>query len=116
MTQNDYYQTDTGTSGIADGNSLTVSLGDEGVPAARIEQYTGDAAADVYFEVDPDGDGTYEISIVIDSFSEAFHVENAATRVNPNVNERLRIQNTSGGTGHYTVNGTEISGTVASDE
>lgn len=113
MSQGDYYQVDTGTSGVADGESLTVDPAETGVPAARVEQYTGDAAADVYFEVDPDGDGTHEISVVIDSFGGAFHVENAATRVNPNANERLRIENTSGGTGHFTVNGVEIDGSVS---
>jgi hypothetical protein len=115
MSQGDYYQADTGTDGIADGSSLTVNPRDTGVPAARIEQYSGSASAEVYFEVDPDEDGTYEISVLIDSFSGAFHVENAATRVNPNANERLRIENASGGSADFTVNGVEIDGTVGGD-
>lgn len=103
---------DTGSSGIADGESLVVDLSASGVSSAVLHQYSGDAAAEIYFEADPDGDGTYEISILVDSFGGQFHSEGNATRLSEPSLERVRIENTSGGTGQFVVTGRQSASAV----
>lgn len=100
-----YIHEDTGPDGIEDGESLVIDISGPGHSSTILKQYSGDAAAELYYEQDPDGDGTYEVSILMDSFTGPFHSEGNRTPLTERAHSRVRVKNVSGGAGNFTVSG-----------
>lgn len=96
---------------FANGESLIVDASGSGTNAAKITELGGTAGGKVYREIDTDGDGTFEVSAVIeDSNASAFNSQGNSLRVSDNHNARLRVENTSGGEGEYWAIGYEVDG------
>lgn len=94
--------------GVADGGDLIVDGSIAGIGAAQIIELGGTGSADIYREIDPDGDGTYEISQVIDTTTGTWHSQENELRVSSDDSVRLRINNTSGGTVDFFAIGLEV--------
>ena len=93
---------------VADTNSFTADGSSGGTGAAEIQQVIGDAACEIYLEMDPDGDSTFEVSVLIDSFSGGFHSQLNAILVSSSQNVRIRVKNTSGSSANFAVIGLEV--------
>lgn len=90
---------------IVDGSS-----GDTG--AAEVFEMGGDVDVEVYKETDPDGDGNFEVSVLIDTFaptSGGWHSQDNGIVVSNSNNHRLRIVNTDGSAGQIYATGIEVS-------
>jgi len=98
----------TASQGVADGSDFTVDGSSTGTGAAQIVEMGGTAAGDVYREVDIDGDGTYEVSVKVGSFSGSWHSQDNTFRVSQSQNSRIRVNNTSGGGADYFAAGFEV--------
>jgi hypothetical protein len=106
MTTND---TIVGAGSFGDSGSLIVDATGSGTNAAKITEIGGTAGGKVYREIDIDGDGSFEVSAVIeDSNASAFNSQGNSLRVSDNHNARLRIENTSGGEAQYWAIGYEV--------
>jgi hypothetical protein len=95
MTVNDAYVES--AQGVVDGGTLVIAGAAADTGAAVIGEIATTGAAEVTREVDPDGDGTFEVSVVIDSFSVGFHSQGNDLLVSQSQNTRLVVTNTSGG-------------------
>lgn len=93
---------------VADTNSLVVDGSISSTGAAEITELGGAVDCDIYREIDVDGDGTFDISHVIDSKTGSWHAQKNGLRVSTDDNVRLRINNTSGGSGSLWAIGFEV--------
>jgi hypothetical protein len=96
------------STGLADAGDFIIDASAAATGAAEVFELGGDSAADIYRETDPDGDGTYEVSVLIDSKSGAWHSQLNQLVVSASENHRIRVNNTSGGTGNYYATGMEV--------
>jgi hypothetical protein len=92
----------------ADTADFIVDGSTSGTGAIDLTEIGGDASANVYRESDPDGDGTFEISVRIDTPSSQFHSQKNLFIVSSTENVRLRINNNSGGSANYYAAGYEV--------
>ena len=107
MAAGDFFQAagaDVAASGqlIVDGSSGTTG-------AVEIHSIAHGADCDVYLEQDSNSDGTFETSVLLDSLSGEGVSQQNKIEVDSNSGWRLRIDNTSGGSGDYAVTGIEVS-------
>ncbi len=96
------------TDGLADGGDFIIDGSGLGTGAGNITELSGTGGCDVYREIDPGGDGTYEISIIIDQPSGQWHSQGNQLRVSAASNARIRINNTSGGAADFYATGYEV--------
>jgi len=94
--------------GVADGNSLTVEGGDAGTGAAEVWELGGSGDADIYREIDTNGDSTYDISFKIDTATGTWHSQGNQLVVSAGNNTRIRVENTSGGSADFYAVGMEV--------
>lgn len=94
--------------GLANGGDLIIDGTGAGTGAVEVFELGGGGAADIYKETDPNDDGTYEVSVLIDSFSGSFHSQKNQLVVTDSNNHRLRINNTSGGPADFFATGMEV--------
>lgn len=108
MALNDaYIQTATA---VADAGDFIIDPTAAGTGAAEVFELGGDAAAEIYREVDPDDDGTYEVSVLIDTLDPGpWHTQDNEFVVSSSENTRIRVNNISGGSGNYFAAGMEVS-------
>jgi hypothetical protein len=106
MTEGNFFQTE--VDGLADASDFNIDPSTAGTGAVEIHSIVHGGAADVKFEIDPDGDGTYEITETIDSVSGAGISQQNKIEISDTNNSRLTITNTSGGAADYAVTGVEI--------
>lgn len=102
-------------SGIADGGSLIVDGSTSGTGEVEITELGGTGDAEVYKEVDPDGDGTYEVSVLVADpndpdvpTSGVWHSQDNNLTVSSADNYRLVITNISGAEASYYAGGFEV--------
>jgi hypothetical protein len=96
MTRNDpFVSTETG---VADGGDAIVDGSSAGTGAAEVTELGGSGGVTIYREIDPNGDGTFEISEQLDQTSGLWHTQLNELLVSQSKNVRLRINNISGGT------------------
>jgi hypothetical protein len=93
---------------IADTNSVTADGSSGETGAAEIVELGGTGDANVYRETDVNGDGTFEVSVKIDSFAGEWHSQLNQLVVSASNNHRLRIENTSGASQDYYMTGLEV--------
>lgn len=93
---------------VADTGDFIIDGSAAGTGAAEVFELGGDAGADIYRESDPGGDGTYEVSVLIDSKTGVWHSQLNQFVVSQSNNHRLRINNTSGGGANYFATGMEV--------
>lgn len=106
MAVNDSYQEN--ATGVLDGGEFLVEGSTSGTGAAEVFELGGSGAAEIYREVDIDADGTYEVSVLIDSTSSEWHSQQNQLVVSASNNVRIRIVNTSGGSANYFATGMEV--------
>lgn len=93
---------------VANGSSLTVDGTESGTGAAIITEFAADGDGDVYREVDSNGDGTFDVSVLIDQGTNNWHSQGNQLGVSAADNSRLRVENTSGGSASITAIGYEV--------
>jgi len=93
---------------VASGSDGYVDPSESSTGAVELHTLIGDRATTVYFEADSDGDGTYELSVAIDSFGDAFFSQQNKVELHAASNHRLRFHNDSGSNANYAVTGVEI--------
>jgi len=106
MAVNDAFSA-TGT-GVADAGDFIIDGTNALTGAAEVQEIVGDASAKIYREFDPDGDGTFEVSVQIEALGSAFHTQLNALLVSQSENVRLRVNNDSGGSANYGAVGMEV--------
>lgn len=94
--------------GLADGSDLIIDGSSASTGAIDVFELFGNAACEVYREVDTDGDGTFEVSVVIEVPTGDWHSQDNRLTVSQSQNSRLRLNNTSGGTADYSAQGFEV--------
>lgn len=93
---------------LADGNDLIVDGSNTTTGAIDVNELGGDAAADVYREVDTNQTGAFDTSVLIDQPTSNWHSQKNLLEVSKAAGVRLRINNTSGGSAYYYVSGYEV--------
>jgi hypothetical protein len=94
--------------GVADTNDFTVDGSGSGTGAVEIGEIGGTGGADIYREVDPDGNGTFEVSVLIDQVSNNWHTQINGLVVSSSENTRIRVNNTSSSSADYYAVGMEV--------
>lgn len=95
--------------GVADAGDFIVDGGDAaGTGAAEIKELGGTGAADIYRETDPDGDATFEVSVLIDQVTDDWHSQGNDLTVSASENQRIRVNNTSGSPQDFYAVGFEV--------
>jgi len=94
--------------GVANGSDFIVNASGSGTGAVEVGEVGGTGSADVFREVDPDGDGTFEVSVLIDQPSSQFHSQINGLVVSSSENTRIRINNTSGSSADFYAVGMEV--------
>jgi len=94
--------------GLADGSDLIIDGSSASTGAIDVFELFGTAACDVYREVDTDGDGTFEVSVLIARPAGNWHAQDNRLTVSQAENNRIRINNTSGGTVNVSAQGFEV--------
>jgi len=106
MAVNDvYHQTATDVADAADA-LFTGSSAETG--AAEVFELGGTGAAEIYRETDTTGDGTFDLSVQIDSFTGSWHTQLNQFVVSTSNNHRIRVANTSGGSADFFATGMEV--------
>lgn len=106
MTRNDPFST--ASTGVADAGTVTADPANSETGAVELSEFGGTASATVYKEFDLDADGTYEASFQISTFSGDWVSELNSIIVANSQNHRIKILNTSGGTGDFYAEGIEV--------
>ncbi len=94
--------------GIGDGSDLIIDGSSASTGAIDVFELFGTAACSIYREVDTDGDGTYEVSVVIDQPTDNWHSQDNRLTVSQSQNSRIRIINTSGSIASFSAQGFEV--------
>jgi len=94
--------------GLADATDWIIDGSSSGTGAVNVTELSGSAPAEVYRELDPDGDGTFEVRLQIDAPGGAWHSQGNNLLVSTSQNARLVVRNVSGGTADYSVVGYEV--------
>lgn len=106
MAVNDVFEAD--ATAVADAGDFIIDGSSTGTGAAEVFELSGNGAADIYREIDVDGDSTFEVSILIDQVSGEWHSQKNQLVVSSNNNVRIRVNNTSGGAADFFAIGMEV--------
>jgi hypothetical protein len=106
MALNDTFEVS--STALADAGEFIIDGSSAGTGAAEVFELAGTGAAEIYREVDPDADGTFEISTLIDTTSGDWHSQKNQLVVSQNNDVRIRVVNTSGGSADYYAVGMEV--------
>lgn len=106
MAVNDVYHV--ADEAVAADGSLIAPGSEAETGAAEVFEIGGDVDVMVYRETDVDGDGTYEVSVLIDAFSAPFHSQKNQIVVSTSNNQRLRLENKSETAGSLYATGLEV--------
>jgi len=106
MTVNDAYANS--ANDLADTGTLIIDGSGAETGAVNITEIIGAASAEVRRQFDPDGDGTYEIDLLIESMNDGFHSQGNDLLCSQSQNVRLVIKNASGATNDYGALGYEV--------
>lgn len=93
---------------LASAGDFIVAGSDGTTGAAEVGEIGGSGGAEVYRQADPDGDGSFEVEVMIDTFTGEWHSQQNGLVVSSNHRTRLRIRNTSGGAADYYAIGMEV--------
>jgi hypothetical protein len=106
MAINDAYHES--SNNLADAGEFIADGSTAGTGAAEVFELAGTGGAEIYREEDIDGDGTYEISVKIDSTLGNWHSQKNQLVVSDSKNLRIRVVNISGGPADYYATGMEV--------
>lgn len=93
---------------LADQTDWVIDASTSGTGAVIVTELAGGAAVEIYRELDPDGDGTYELRSQIDSATGTWHSTGNELLLSTADNLRLVIRNVSGGTSGFSAAGYEV--------
>jgi len=94
--------------GLADATDWVIDGSASGTGAVNITELQGGADAEIYREYDPDGDGTFQVRLQVDSAGGAWHAQQNDLLVSTAQNIRLVVRNVSGETADYAAIGYEV--------
>lgn len=94
--------------GVADSGDFIIDGSGAETGAAEVFEIGGTGAATIYKETDVDGDGSWSLSVEVDSISGTWHSQLNQLVVSQSNDHRLRIRNTSGGSADYYATGMEV--------
>lgn len=94
MAVNDTYVTE--TTGLADTNSANFDGSGSGTGAVIATELGGTGAASIYRETDPAGDGSWSVTVQIDTVTGNWHTQLNNLVCNGQGGARIRVENTSG--------------------
>lgn len=97
-----------GTDSLANAGTFDVNPADATSGGVEIHSIAHGGACDVTLLADPDGDGTYEEQVALDSLSGSGVSQGNSIELSDDDNMVLRIENTSGGSADFIVTGREI--------
>lgn len=106
MSEGDFFQAE--SDDLGNGSDFTIDPSNAGTGAVEIHNIIHDGDCDVKYQIDPDGDSTFEIDVTIDSFTGAGISSANMIELSASNNDQLVITNTSGSTNDYAVTGVEI--------
>ena len=106
MAVNDAYHVN--ENDLADTGELIADGSTSDTNAAEVHELAGTGDAEIYRESDPDDNGTFEVSVLIDTVSGTWHSQLNQLTVSQSQNHRLRVVNTSGNPNDYYVTGMEV--------
>lgn len=93
---------------VDDGDDLVVDGDAAETGAAQVTEVAGTGEADIVRETDPAGDGSYDVSVTIDSKSDEWHTQLNEFRVSDDDDLRLRVVNKSGDSQSFMAIGFEV--------
>lgn len=93
--------------GVGNGTSLIVDGGSSENGKVIVTEMGGTGGADIFRETDPQGDGSYSISVQMDNPSGSWHTQLNNLVVSSSEGVRIRITNTSGSAQDYYAVGKE---------
>jgi len=97
-----------GQSGVADGGTVIIDGSGAGTGAVNITELGGGADAEIRKELDPDGDGTWEVSTLVDNPTGEWHSQDNDFLASQSQNVRTVLKNVSGGTADLWAVGFEV--------
>ena len=97
-----------GTDGLANGSDFDIDPSDSDLGAFELHNIAHGGAVDVKLLADPDGDGSYEENVTLDSLSGSGVSQGNQIEASDDDNMLVRISNTSGGSIDVIVTGREI--------
>ena len=107
MSLNDFF---TKTSkGLSDGGKLVVDGSGSGTGGVEIHEVFASGGIELYKEVDTNDDGTYDLSVLIESQNDAFHSQENQIEISEGENVQITLVNIDGSTIDCGVNGIEVS-------
>jgi len=106
MAVNDTYH-ETGVD-IAAGADFIIDGSSSATGAAEIHEFGGTGDADIYRETDVDGDGTFEVSILIDQVTNEWHSQQNQLTISSSENHRILINNTTSSQQDFFATGMEV--------
>jgi hypothetical protein len=106
MAVNDTYAAS--AAGVSDSGDFIVDASSSGTGAVEVGELGGTGSADVYREVDTNGDGTYEVSVLIDQVTGSWHTQINGLVVSQSEDVRIRVNNTNGSAADFYAVGMEV--------
>jgi len=93
---------------LLDGSDLIIDGSTAATGAIDVFELFGTGGCDVFREVDTNGDGTFDVSVVIEQPTANWHSQDNRLTVSQAESTRLRINNTSGGAADFGATGFEV--------
>ncbi len=109
MAEGDFFSTD--ETGVSDGEAHIVDPATAETDAAELHTIAGTGSATVYKDIDVAGDGSFSLSIVVDTVdspSSSWHSQNNKIEISSTKGHRLRIVNEDGAPRAFHTSGIEI--------
>ena len=95
-------------SGLASSTDWIIDGSSSSTGAVNVTELQGGADAEIYREYDPDGDGTFEVRLLLDSPAGSWHSQGNDLLISTGQNVRLVVRNVSGGASDYAAVGYEV--------
>lgn len=106
MAINDFFKTH--AKDLAPGDQLIVDGSSSETGCVEIHEVFASSGVGIYKEVDTDNDGSFSLSILIESQTDSFHSQGNQVEVSGENSVRLRLVNTSNASADYVLNGIEV--------
>lgn len=107
MALNDFFKAQ--KKDVAVDGELVIDGSGSGTGGVEIHEMFTSGGVDVYKEVDTNDDGNFDLSVLIDSQSSAFHSQGNQIEISESENVRIRLVNNVSENIDVAVNGIEVS-------
>jgi len=94
--------------GVSVGSDFIVTAAASETGAIEVNTVSTTGGADVFEERDTTGDGTFDVSFLVESQDGAFHSQKNKLQADESFNQRIRVKNTVDSSIDVQVTGTEV--------